>query len=107
MDQREFTEALYVALKEIGINETERKKRGLDFHAWRHTFNSLLIDRRIPLQAVQSVPGHLTAEMTQRYYHLGGEAGAGIRRVAESLFVENTQEKKPRPRKQRQKVGEV
>lgn len=92
MDQREATEALYTVLQGIGIDETARKARGLDFHAWRHTFNSLLIDRRIPLQAVQSVTGHLTPEMTQRYYHLGGEAGAGIRQIAESLFVE---EKKP------------
>jgi integrase len=92
MDQREATEALYVALAEIGIDEKARKARGLDFHAWRHTFNSLLIDRRVPLQAVQSVTGHLTDEMTQRYYHLGGESGAGIRQIAESLFVE---EKKP------------
>ena len=105
MDQREFTEALYSALEKIGITETQRKERGLDFHAWRHTFNSLLIDRRIPLQAVQSVTGHLTPEMTQRYYHLGGEAGAVIREVAESLFVERTQEKKVRPQKQRQKAG--
>ncbi len=104
MDQREFTEALYSALEKIGITEAERKERGLDFHAWRHTFNSLLIDRRIPLQAMQSVTGHLTPEMTQRYYHLGGEAGAGIREVAESLFVERTQEKKVRPQKQRQKA---
>ena len=92
MDQREATEALYAALAEIGIDDKVRKARGLDFHAWRHTFNSLLIDRRVPLQAVQSVTGHLTDEMTQRYYHLGGESGAGIRQIAESLFVE---EKKP------------
>jgi len=92
MDQREATEALYTALAEIGIDDKVRKARGLDFHAWRHTFNSLLIDRRVPLQAVQSVTGHLTDEMTQRYYHLGGESGAGIRQIAESLFVE---EKKP------------
>ena len=83
---------LYAALVKIGIDEKTRKARGLDFHAWRHTFNSLLIDRRVSLQAVQSVTGHLTDEMTQRYYHLGGESGAGIRQIAESLFVE---EKKP------------
>ena len=92
MHQREATEALYASLLKIGIDEGARKARGLDFHAWRHTFNSLLIDRRIPLQAVQSVTGHLTPEMTQRYYHLGGEAGAGIRQISESLFVD---EKKP------------
>jgi integrase len=92
MDQREATEALYAALAKIGIDEKTRKSRGLDFHAWRHTFNSLLIDRRVPLQAVQSVTGHLTDEMTQRYYHLRAQSGAGIRQIAESLFVE---EKKP------------
>jgi len=92
MDQREATEALYAALGRIGIDEKMRKERGLDFHAWRHTFNSLLIDRRVPLQAVQSVTGHLTPEMTQRYYHLGGESGEGIRQIAAELL----DDKKPK-----------
>ena len=100
MNQREATEALYVALGKIGIDEEARKSRGLDFHAWRHTFNSLLVDRRIPLQAVQSVTGHLSEEMTQRYYHLGGESGAGIRQIAESIFVEPAEPRtKPSGRK--------
>ena len=105
MNQREATEALYTVLGKIGIDEATRKERGLDFHAWRHTFNSLLIDRRIPLQAVQSVTGHLTDEMTQRYYHLGGEAGAGIRQIAESLFVEPPKQKPGVAGRKRKKKG--
>ena len=99
MNQREATEALFAALEEIGIDEKMRKERGLDFHAWRHTFNSLLVDRRVPLQAVQSVTGHLTDEMTQRYYHLGGESGDGIRQISESLFLEPPKAKPARRQK--------
>jgi len=101
MNQREFTEALVERMKAIGIpddpnwkNEKRsplsgsRQARGLDFHAWRHTYNSLLVDGRVPLQTIQSVTGHLSDEMTQRYYHIGGEAGEGIRRIAENIFVE-------------------
>ena len=58
----------------------------------------------VPLQADQSVTGHLTDEMTQRYYHLGGESGAGIRQIAESLFVE---EEKPGGRGGKTKRGRL
>jgi hypothetical protein len=69
----------------LSADQCERHARSVKNH-----FEPL--DRRVPLQAVQSATGHLTDEMTQRYCHLGGESGAGIRQIAESLFVE---EKKP------------
>ena len=101
MNQREFTEALIERMKAIGISDDpkwkkekraplpgSRQARGLDFHAWRHTYNSFLVDARVPLQTVQSVTGHLSDEMTQRYYHLGGTAGDGIRQISESIFID-------------------
>jgi integrase len=43
--------------------------RGIVFHSWRHLFNSILINRRIPIQKVQALTGHSTNAMTERYYH--------------------------------------
>jgi integrase len=81
VDQSYATRALYRALAAIGVDEESRKKRALNFHAWRHTFNSLLVAQRIPIPLVQSVTGHLTDEMTQRYYHVSDEAMKGIREI--------------------------
>lgn len=85
MNQREATEALIEEPKRIGIPDDpdyisegreplpgSRQSWALHFRAWRHTFNSLLVDRHVPLQTVQSVTGHLSDEMTQRYYHFAG-----------------------------------
>ena len=73
MDQAITTRALTVQLVKIGIPDDpyyekenrpplagSRQARGLDLHAMRHTWNSLMIDRRIPMQTVQAVTGHLT-----------------------------------------------
>lgn len=86
IDQRLATEALYARLKDIGISESARKTRRLDLHAWRHTFNSLLINRRVPQQMVQDVVGHLSPEMTQRYYHLGADDMDPVRAVQDELL---------------------
>ena len=64
-----LTRGLYRALKEIGIDEKQRQQRNITFHSWRHWFNSLLINARVPVQKIQAITGHLTAEMTQHYYH--------------------------------------
>ncbi len=63
-------ESLYQAIERIGIDEQQRKKRNITFHSWRHWFNSLLINAKVPIQKIQSLTGHLTAEMTQHYYHV-------------------------------------
>jgi len=41
---------LYKALGEIGINKKDRQARRIDFHSWRHWFNSILVNNKIPLQ---------------------------------------------------------
>jgi len=66
--QRVFIDALYKALAEIGIDETERQERNITFHSWRGFMNSLMINSKIPMQKVMSITGHLTPEMVQHYY---------------------------------------
>ena len=43
-----FTRSFKRALKQIGIDETERTERNITFHSWRHFLNSLLINAKIP-----------------------------------------------------------
>lgn len=53
----------------IGIPDEARRDRGLSFHSWRHFFNSLLINQKVPLLKVQALTGHMTDRMSEEYFH--------------------------------------
>jgi integrase len=59
LDHRGIERNFHKALESIGIDEKERKKRNICFHSWRHFFNSLLINGRVPVVKVQTLTGHL------------------------------------------------
>ncbi|HRZ27635.1 MAG TPA: tyrosine-type recombinase/integrase [Spirochaetota bacterium] len=80
-----FTRSLYTAMRQIGINEQMRRERNITFHSWRHWFNSLLINARVPVHKIQSLTGHLTSAMTQHYYHVD-DMGDVVQVVQDSLF---------------------
>ncbi len=63
--QKRFVEAL----EGIGITDELRRERGLSFHSWRHFFNSLLINQKVPLIKVQALTGHMTDRMSEEYFH--------------------------------------
>lgn len=65
MAQKRYSEAL----AGIGIDEARRSERGLSFHSWRHFFNALLINQKVPLLKVQSLTGHSSTAMSEQYYH--------------------------------------
>ena len=69
LDHRIIERNFYEALKKIGISEEERTRRVICFHSWRHFFNSLLINSRIPIPKVQTLTGHSTQRMTENYFH--------------------------------------
>ncbi len=80
-----ITGTLFSMMKQIGIDNKQRQERYITFHSWRHWFNSLLVNAKIPLQKIQSLTGHLTMEMTQHYYH-SDDMGDVIGVVQDSLF---------------------
>jgi len=82
--QRVFTDSLYKALREIGIDETQRRARNITFHSWRGFMNSLMINSKIPIQKVMKITGHLTADMVEHYYRL--DDMSDVRQLQESLF---------------------
>jgi len=80
-----LVKSLFRALDKIGITEVERKSRNITFHSHRHFVNSMLINAKIPLQKVQSITGHMTDEMSQRYYHL--DDMTDVQQLLESIFT--------------------
>jgi integrase len=55
------------------------------FHALRHTFASRLAMKGVDLYRVQTLMGHKTPEMTQRYAHLSPDT---LREAVERLDAE-------------------
>jgi integrase len=80
MPQRSYNEAL----ESIGIDEVNRTSRGLTFHSWRHFFNSLLINARIPLIKVQKLTGHSTDQMSETYFH--PDEYCDVIKITEKIF---------------------
>jgi integrase len=62
--------AFIKALDILGIDEAERKRRGLTFHSWRHFFNTSLLLADISDVKVQAMTGHSSLKMTKRYTHI-------------------------------------
>lgn len=84
-DDKFFSKSLYQALKQIGITEQKRLERNITFHSWRHWYNSLMINNKIPLQKVQSQTGHSTDKMSQHYYHVD-DMGDVVQVLQDTLF---------------------
>jgi integrase len=81
-----ITRELYRALRTIGISEGERVRRNLTFHSWRHLFNSILVNARVPSEKIRSVTGHVTPEMTAHYFKLSADGYEDIRAIQAGLF---------------------
>ena len=75
---------LLKALEKIGIDEQERKRRNITFHAWRHYCNTELLRSGLTVPEVQAVTRHKSLQMTGHYTHF--EA----RQFADTLKVQET-----------------
>jgi integrase len=73
-------------LKKIGINDRERKEKGLCFHSLRHGFNSALRGK-VSDGNLRLATGHLSKEMTDNYDHLTDERLAEIRQAQDNNIV--------------------
>jgi len=58
------------ALNKIGISKADIKQRALTLHSWRHFLNTELLKQGLSVSQVQSVTGHKSIDMTERYNHL-------------------------------------
>ena len=82
------------ALNLIGIDEEQRMKRNLTFHAWRHFLNTLLRMNNIADSKVQKVTGHKTKKMMEHYTHFDTKQFTEVRDVQTNLLACNQPETK-------------
>jgi integrase len=57
------------AFDKIGIDQEERRQRGLALHHWRHFLNTALLMANVSTLKVQKVTGHKSLSMTRHYAH--------------------------------------
>lgn len=83
------------ALNRIGVDSKEIQRRGLTIHSWRHFFNTTLQMANVALSKVQSVTGHKSERMTERYTHFDAKEFTEVRGVQEALLLpEKTSKRK-------------
>jgi integrase len=83
--RKTLTSSFADGLRRIGIDEGERKRRGLTFHSWRHWYNSMLRGK-VPDHALRALTGHRGVAMTDRYTEITSEQRAAVAQLAEGLL---------------------
>jgi len=94
MNLDNFRDYLADALVLAGISLEEQERRKITFHSWRHFSNSTLRGN-ISDPVLRQAMGHLSEEMTDRYYHMTEEQGeqyrAGVRNKIIPLLFDKDQ----------------
>jgi integrase len=75
----------YRAISAVGISESIRKERKLDFHSLRHTINSTMRGK-IPDKSLRAVIGHESEQMTERYTHETDEEILAVGSAVKEIF---------------------
>ncbi len=86
IDDKWVRQHLYRAFRRIGISEEERKARNINFHSWRHYFNSFMRGK-VDDSLIQLVTGHKTKVMTDHYTHQQEEHLQEIRKIQEKMLT--------------------
>jgi integrase len=109
-----FNKYLAMALAGIGIDAEEKKRRNLTPHAWRYFLNTNLRVKGVPDAKVQSITGHKSQRMTDRYTIFYTEEFTEVRAIQDTLLLPEGQEAasgggtaktKRRPRPARRGMG--
>ena len=84
--RNEAVDSLAVALEASGVaTNAQRLERGIDFHSWRHWFNSMVRGRASDA-ALRMATGHQTAAMTENYSHQMDPHLEEVRRAQDDAF---------------------
>jgi integrase len=75
------------AFDRIGIGETERRKRRIALHHWRHFLNTALLMANVNTLKVQKVTGHKSLSMTRHYAHFDSRDFTEVLDVQNSLIL--------------------
>jgi integrase len=81
------SQSISEALENAGIlTKAERVKRGVDFHSWRHWYNTMLRGR-VSDVALRATTGHTTEEMTDNYSHQLEEHLVEVTKAQNEVFA--------------------
>jgi integrase len=69
VSRKHIYDEFHRALKRVGIDQQEIRRRGLSVHSWRHFLNTELQMQGLSLQQVQAVTGHKSDQMSELYSH--------------------------------------
>jgi integrase len=70
----------------IGIDEDEMKKRGINVHGWRHFCNTELLKGGLSVKKVQAVTGHKSENMTDNYTHFDPMEFSEVSKIQKMLL---------------------
>ncbi|GHV80984.1 hypothetical protein AGMMS49944_27750 [Spirochaetia bacterium] len=84
-----FRKALAAGLSKIGIDAEEKKERHLTPHAWRHFFNTTLRVNNVSDAKTQSLIGHVTNQMTDRYTQFDNLTFTEVRDIQDSILLQD------------------
>jgi integrase len=73
------------ALRTIGINNAEIKRRGLTLHGWRHFLNTELLQQGLTLEQVQGVTGHISKKSSALYTHIDARQITDVIKVQQAI----------------------
>jgi integrase len=79
------TRNLHHALQEIGISYKEQRERRIDFHSWRHFYESILRGN-VSDSDLRQITGHTSPSMTERYSHRMPERITQYACIQERIF---------------------
>jgi len=83
---QQTSESISEALESAGImTNEERIARSIDFHSWRHWFNSMIRGKASDV-ALRSAIGHSTEAMTENYFHQLESHLIEVREAQEKAF---------------------
>lgn len=72
MDTKKLDSIFYDALNTIGINESERKERGITFHNLRHHLVTVLHEKGVSPLTIRQIVGHSDDKIEWTYFHGNG-----------------------------------
>jgi integrase len=98
-----FEKYLARALEGIGIDGEEQKRRNLTPHSWRYFLNTNLRARGVADAKVQSITGHKSQQMTDRYTIFYSEEFSEVRGIQETLLLPEGEEGSGRRGAEREK----
>jgi integrase len=73
------------ALAELGSPREEQTRRGLNFHKWRHFYNTTLRMGNVADSKVRELTGHKSEIMTEHYTHFDPRRFDDVKKIQESI----------------------